>query len=193
MEERHRVHNEMAELLNQNPNIQISYIKHTNQDECPFDWLKKDSKEYYLLANYQYTLYPLNVDVLTQKGLQLYCSALMQYYNNNFTNEIEEYYIDPQNSGSWFADENSEWYGKANFLEEGSKGCFNSWNNMNIVGMLKDGSPISTSTCIFINQELGWCLTKSRSLYKLGKNVERETINNKIKEYHDKKKNNDLF
>lgn len=170
----------------------------------PQTLLKSDSQEYYMFSSFQKTIIPINNEseridtsssslekILSDKGLIIYEHAKTLADMNDFKDEFIEYRFDRSNSGSWFGDENSFWYDKQTMYEKGTKGSFNTWNNINIIGKTKHSGEkfVTTSPCVFIihecneeegNEEKGWCYTFSGSLYKLsGKPMSNEDWFNK--------------
>jgi len=127
--------------------------------------LKSDSQEYYLFSSFQKTIIPINNEedeldtnpsslekILSDKGLIVYEHAKSLASMNHFKDEFIDYKFDRSNSGSWFGDENSVWRDKQTMYEKGTKGSFNTWNNINIIGKtVKSGKMfVTTSSCVFI-------------------------------------------
>jgi hypothetical protein len=152
--------------------------------------LKSDSQEYYMFSSFQKTIVPINNEednidtkvsslenILSDKGMIVFEHAKTLAEMNHFKDEFIEYRFDRSNSGSWFGDEDSVWFDKQTLYEKGTKGSFNTWNNINIIGKtIKSGDKfISTSPCVFIvngtKGNKGWCYTSSGSLYSLSGNL----------------------
>ena len=144
--------------------------------ESPFAerYLKKDTFEYYLVANQQYSIYPVEwnntvpklEDILNKDGLRLLIYVQMNVAKNNFKDTILNFNVDPSQSGRWYDTPESSY---SSFYNKGNIGCtLNSWKNMVITGKSEASNErITTSPCIFINQDEGWCFTLSGSLYRL--------------------------
>lgn len=138
--------------------------QNTKKNEGAAKYIKKNTREYYLLASHQYTITPLNKleDILNEEGENLYNQARKRYERGEYKDTITEYRAIYDNSGSWVSNPESPFYDKKEI-----GGSFNSFQNLKICGITEStGGPITTSPAIFITPE--WCLTSSGSLYKLG-------------------------
>ena len=173
-EENNLLTKKIAEI-NSSPHLLVT---NTHQSEYK-SLLKSESHEYYLFSMLQCTISPLPGNdikcVLSKKGLELYEEVSKKVKDGLFKDTFLEHQLEKGNSGPWFALENSPWFGKSKYIEDGFVGSFNSWNNTHIHGVSEKQGRISTSTCIFVinstSDEEGWCYTKSGSLYKLNKTL----------------------
>jgi hypothetical protein len=177
-----------SEVSSKSPFISSTIIAtnpfENNTQENAFTWIKPTTKQYYELPIGAITVQPINHESLSDRGLDLYQQCLDRVKQNNFKDEIAEYYVEAQPSGSWFADEESPHYDP-----NGIRGMMNTFQNYNVIGMTTSGGPIQTSTCVFIKTDpddgvgTGWCLTRSGSLYKLHTQKDMVYIQNAYETY----------
>ena len=155
-----------------------SHVLFTKTSQSDFkQFLKSDSEEYFRFALNQCTILPQPgnnlMDILTEKGQDLYNQILQKVKGRLFKDTISEYTIQHGESGKWFALENSPWFDKCKPFGNGITGTFHSWQNVQINGFAEKQGRITTSSCVFFVQatesEDGWCYTKSGSLYNLKK------------------------
>jgi hypothetical protein len=165
-----------------NQHILHGHIEYDNTQEYENEahkLLRKDCEEYYRVSLRQVTvrpLYPKNApieSILSKEGLEKYNFVTKRAENtDNFKDEISEYALSSENSGSWFANSSSTFYDPDDL-----KGILNCLNNIVVYGWSKKHQQsISTSPVVFItpkpvegSDKFRWCITKSGSLYKLGK------------------------
>ena len=130
--------------------------------------LKKDSLEYYKLCLFQVTIQPENPDTPLKDILSEYGLMVYEYACNlakiGAKDEFMEYTLEQSNSGAWFTDKESPYF------DPDECGFFNSFKNIIVVGKTKNTKEdqfTTTSPCIFVNKEEGWCYTRSGNIYKL--------------------------
>lgn len=146
------------------------------------DYVKPDTKEFYYLSSDQVTV-PQNDHgnydgIVNENGLLTLAQINENVKNNKFSPRyIEEYFLDFANSGPWFPNNKSPFY-----KSKDGNGCFNSFDNVLVCGWFMENGerrPITTSSIVFYNDsdlQAKWCYTKSKSLYRMGKQVERQVI-----------------
>ena len=137
-------------------------------------FIRQDSEEYYFLSDGQYSLFPFSryESVLNEEGKELLDRVRRMVKEMSFKNEIHPYSRISEHSGGWRSDQLSPHYGKPHpntVPNDNIQGIWNTWNNVCIQGVASDNKPITTSACIFIFEDEGWCYTASGSLYKLTK------------------------
>lgn len=163
--------NEIEErrLLNTHRNI---FVRPTVEIPFASELIDPTTAEHYHLCSNQCTIRPKDsttpLSILTESGRNIYEAALRDVEKENFKGRFVEYCVDYSNSGSWFEDVESQHYKENDPFSGGCRGMFNTFQNIVITGIIDEmEKPIRTSSCIFFERELGWCLTKSGSLYRL--------------------------
>lgn len=145
------------------------------KSDKPFarELLTPGTKEMYNCCEWQYSiiLCPGSTfeDVLNTRGMKMLRRAREMVKANQFNDTIYEYHTLFEASGLWTADQQSQYHsGKIT-----ASLC--SLNNICVSGTSgkehdAKKNVISTSACVFINEQEGWCYTQSGSLYKINKN-----------------------
>ncbi|QKF93575.1 hypothetical protein QKU48_gp0117 [Fadolivirus algeromassiliense] len=143
-------------------------------------YVKSDTEAYYNISSDQVTIpkfYGTYEEILNEDGLTLLQSVKEKVAKGEFKDTFVKYKLERENSGSWFANQSSQFYDPS-----AMKGCFNSFYNVVICGYTQelldtlDGELFTrgtkfmqTSSILFYTDE--WAYTKSGSLYKLGEMI----------------------
>ena len=129
-------------------------------------FLEPESPEFFWRCSNQVSLYPTRSKslfaILNDDGKELYQSIKDLYLKSEPKKTFQTYSVCPQESGNWFADKTSKFWN-----EDFGVASIHSFENRIVLGKTASGEWFTTSPCIFIDTDEGWCFTRSGSFYKL--------------------------
>lgn len=93
--------------------------------------------------------------VLNEEGTKLLENTKRRAEKKEFKDTLGKYVVERRNSGYWHDTKTGTRY-------------LNTFHNLYIDGYLSDGKRVDTSTIVLLDENAGWALTLSGSLYSLG-------------------------
>jgi len=181
----YEIHQQAQTMGHSESNVVFTRMMHPDVgDVAPAtQYIKRDTEEYFHIANDQWSIIPRSndtnlTDILTEAGLELYHQAEAQFRNNQYKDVFVKYFPEQANSGFWSADTESPYY-----TEGESHTYLNSFNNTVVNGLsARKNVFITTSPVIFLTDN--WCLTRSKSLYKLGDKISADDFYPLLSKYN---------
>jgi len=147
----------------------VQFIGHYINSLSPVaSMVNSNSRTFYHLTANQITVNPDHYQETPEHVFKNDVLEAIKYVRQNYTSfiKIDDWYITPITSGSWFGDPKSEYYNadELNFV--------NSWNNQLLTGFWKN----NMIQFIIFYKEKDFILTKDMVAYRLGQKLALDKI-----------------